>query len=285
MPRPAPAGERSTHGPDRPPAADPYAIPLLYDVLHTPGTSHEVRALERIARRFVRPPAEPFGAWLEPACGTGRYLRLAARRVRLAVGFDHSPGMIEYARIRVAGVPRPPRYFVASMQDFDRHLPRGSIDFAFNLINTIRHLESDADMLAHLAAVARVLRPGGAYAVGLSLCAYGRESPTEDVWRGVRGRLRVTQTIQYLPPAVPSRARRNHAGRFERVISHLHVVRGRSHHHHDATYRLRAYDLAQWLELIARSPLRLTATVDEDGRDAPPCEPGYAVYLLAHATR
>lgn len=285
MPRPAPIRERSARPPDAPPRSDPYADPLLYDVIHTPGTAREVRGLLRTARRFVRPPANPLGAWLEPACGTGRYLRLAARRVRLAVGFDRSSAMIDYARARAASAAVPPRYFVASMHDFDRHLPPRSIDFAFNLINTIRHLESDADMLAHLAAIARVLRPGGAYAVGLSLCAYGQESPTEDVWRGVRGRLRVTQTVQYLPPTASSRARRNDAGRFERVISHLHVVRGRRHEHLDGTYRLRAYDLRQWRELIERSPLRLAATIDEDGRDAAPCEPGYAVYLLTHPTQ
>ncbi|MBM4109060.1 MAG: class I SAM-dependent methyltransferase [Phycisphaerae bacterium] len=286
MPRAAPTQDRSARfGARGRPEGDLYAVPMLYDVLHTPGTAEEVAGLARIARRFVVGGGDPMGTWLEPACGTGRYLRVASRRVRSAVGFDMSAEMVEYARGRSRRGANPPRYFVARMEDFAGGVRAGSVDFAFNPINTIRHLESDAALLAHLSAVARVLRPGGVYAVGISLCAYGREGPTEDVWRGVRGRLRVTQTVQYLPASAGSRATRNEGGRFERVISHLHVVRGGVEQHVDSTYRLRGYSARQWEEVVSRSRLRIVGAVDDRGRDAVPTEPGYGVYVLGRATR
>lgn len=282
MPRPLPTHDEPPSPAPRlrgPPAANLYALPMLYDVLHTPGTVEEVRGLVRIARRFVGPRADPLGTWLEPACGTGRYLRVASRRVGKAIGFDMSAEMVEYARSRSALSPNPPRYFVARMEDF-RGIRSRSVDFAFNPINTIRHLESDAALLAHLAAVERVLRRGGVYAVGISLCAYGREEPTEDVWRGTRGRLRVTQTIQYIPPTAGSRATRNEGGRFERVISHLQVTRAGRNTHIDSTYRLRGYNLRQWEDVVERSALRILGAVTDSGRNARPIEPGYGIFVL-----
>jgi SAM-dependent methyltransferase len=260
----------------------PYDDPRLYDVLHTPGTAREVDGLELIAARFVRRPARGLGVWLEPACGSGRYLRVAAGRGRRVIGFDQSPAMVAYAveRARRLGLARRSRYFVGDMTDFGPRVKAGSVDFAFNPINTLRHLESDGAALAHLRCIKRALKPGGVYAVGLSLCAYGVEVPSEDVWRGSRGGLRVTQTVQYLPSAANSGRRGNHGGRFERVISHLEVRSGSRVWHVDSAYRLRGYNERQWRDLVARAGLRVLGVVDERGRDLPLAEPGYGVFVL-----
>lgn len=260
----------------------PYDDPWLYDVLHTPGTAREVDGLERIAARFVKRPARGLGVWLEPACGSGRYLRVAAGRGRRVIGFDLSEAMVAYARERARrlGLAGRSRYFVGDMTDFGGEVEAGSVDFAFNTINTVRHLESDEAALAHLRCVRRALKAGGVYAVGLSLCAYGVEVPSEDVWSGRRGGLGVTQTIQYLPPAARSGARNNTGGRFERVISHLEVKSGGRVHHVDSAYRLRGYNERQWRELVGRAGLRVVGVVDERGRDLPLSEPGYGVFVL-----
>jgi len=264
-----------------------YDDPLVYDVLFSPGTCAEVDVLERIARDWVRVRGGP-RAWLEPACGTGRYLRVLARRGYTVTGFDRSPAMVAYARRRVTAAwrgsrARAPRLFVADMIDFD--LGRRRADFAFNLFNTIRHLDSEAAVQAHFAAMARALRPGGIYAVGLSTTRYGREPLDEDVWEGRRGALRVHQTVQYVPPgaldALPVSGR---ARRIERVVSHLRIERhGRVVEHRDSTYGLRCYDEVQWRRLVASSALAEVGAVDSAGRPARPGESSYTVRLLVRA--
>lgn len=250
-----------------------YADAPVYDILHAQGTAAEVAGLERMAARAPR-SSEP---WLEPACGTARYLRLAARRGHRAIGFDRDPGMIAYAEERVRAAPpdarRRVRLFVGDMTDFARQIGPGRVGFAFNLINTIRHLETDAQMLAHFGQMAEVLRPGGLYAVGLSLTSYGMEFPSEDVWRGARGRCRITQIAQYIPPL-------DESDRAEQVHSHLVIERPGGAEHRDSSYTLRCYGLGQWRRLIDRSALELAGVVDPDGDDASPEPCGYAIYLL-----
>ena len=163
--------------------------------------------------------------------------------------------MIDYARRRMPG--RRTHLFVADMTQFADRMPAHSVDFAFNPINTIRHLETDAQMLQHFAEMARVLKPGGVYAVGLSLTSYAIEQPDEDLWEGTRGGCRVRQLVQYIPPAA--------GGRWERVISHLVVERGGRVAHSDSSYRLRCYDERQWRRLIARSTLRRIGLADVRG--------------------
>lgn len=291
---------------------EPYTDPRVYDVLHAPETAGEVRLLRRLAATLGCDAKAP--VWLEPACGSGRLLRAAARYGVRGFGFDISAPMIAYARecaarIGTRGVGttvvkkaskatarkapgaatiRAPRFFVADMRGFEAAaekefgapLPRA--DLAFNLINTIRHLSDDRAMLEHLEAVARVLKPGAAYLVGISLSSYGNEFETEDVWTGSRGGLRVTQAIQYLPAS----GRRGEGARAERVISHLTVIDQHApvgspgEWHMDETYALRSYDLKQWNELIAKSAMRVAATFDGNGESVTPSEPGYVLYAL-----
>lgn len=279
---------------------DFYEVPSLYDILHASGTAREVDGLERIVERFVgrgkgkrrrtahrtvRPgtahravPPGRESVWLEPACGTGRYLRVAAGRGVRAIGFDESEAMIGYARRRmeVLGLERHVDLFCGDMTDFATHLGTGRIDFAFNLINTIRHLESDAAMLAHFEQMRRVLGPSGVYAVGLSLTAYGLEFPSEDVWMGARGRCRVRQVVQYEPAA----GGRGKSARAERVYSHLTVTRPRGCEELDSAYELRSYSRGQWMGLLGRAGFEVLGVVDEDGRDMAIGAFGYGVYVL-----
>jgi SAM-dependent methyltransferase len=264
------------------PAAGPYDDPAVYDILHTPGSAAELDTVQRLARRHLE--AQGRGrrryTWLEPACGTGRYLRLLARRGEHAVGFDRDPAMVAYARrgMRALGPQRRARVLVADMTRFaDRVGPR-RIDIAFNLVNTIRHLQNDAQMQAHLIEVARVLRAGGLYVVGMSLTQYGAELPSEDLWVGRRGSCRVTQLVQYLPPGSPGPR-----GRIETVISHLMIERPRGVEHRDATYDLRCYDAAQWRKLVERSPLRIVAAADAHGNPIVDWNTTYVVFLMRSA--
>ncbi|MCC6660492.1 MAG: class I SAM-dependent methyltransferase [Phycisphaerales bacterium] len=252
-----------------------YEDPAVYDILHARGTAREVRGLFRIARRFIGPGKQ---TWLESACGTGRYLRAAARLGIRGIGFDLSPGMIEYARRPGTGQPRPgnPRFFVGDMTDFAARVRPASVHLAFNVINTIRHLESDKALLAHLREVRRTLRPRAVYVVGITLTSYGMEFPSEDVWHGARGRCRVKQVVQYVPPIGTKQER----GRQEMVHSHLVVTRGRRVEHRDSSYPLRCYSESQWLEAVHRAGLRARGLVDDDGRDIVASPSGYGLWVL-----
>lgn len=242
-----------------------YTDPVLYDILNTPGTAAEVNVLERLERRFA--PTRGLAAdrlWLEPACGTGRYLRVAARRGRRCVGFDVDPLLLAYARSRKAPAGfLAPHYHQADMTGFAAEcgLAPASVDFAFNPVNSLRHLASDRALLAHFAEMARVLKPGAVYAVGISLTDYQWLQEEEDLWEGTRGACRVSQLVNYLPPE-PGTPR----GRTETVISHLTVTRPGSVTHLDDTYDLRSYDAGQWRGIVGRSDLVQRGSFDAFGK-------------------
>ena len=260
--------------------ADWYDFPAWYDILHARGTAHEVRGLEAIARRFADTPVYRRSArsdarprWIEPACGSGRYLRAAASRGIRTTGIDTNPHMIAYARASFTRRGLDGRFIVGDMTSTTVSPPA---DFAFCTINTIRHLPTDQALLAHFEAVAASLKPGGVYAVGIGLTDYESEFPSEDTWTGARGRCRVTQVIQYLPA---TRERR-----VECAINHLAVVTPRTERHVDSVYELRAYNLRQWMSIIRRCPLELAGVCDEHANllEQGPSHAvnGYAIFAL-----
>jgi len=242
----------------------------VYDILHAPDTAWEVDGLERTFERFVSTRSrDPL--FLEPACGSGRYLRVLCGRGRRVAGFDIDDGMVAYASRGLEKFDASRwRIFSAGMVGFAQHMGRDRADLAFNPINTIRHLESDEQMLAHFEEMAGVLRTGGVYAVGISLTAYGLEAPSEDVWTGTRGRCTVTQRVQYDPQE----------RRREAVYSHLTIERPSGVEERSSSYVLRRYDRAEWDRLIERSALRLIASVDERGDEIGERAMGYGVDLL-----
>lgn len=93
---------------------------------------------------------------LELGCGTGSTALRLASRVRRYSASDFSPAMIEIAREKLRAQPTPGLQFAvgdAALPD----APPGSVDvvLAFNLLHLVSELDST------LAALARVLRPGG----------------------------------------------------------------------------------------------------------------------------
>lgn len=239
---------------------DLYADPMVYDILYTPGTAGEVTAFEKLEMMFAGGKLRANRLWFEPACGTGRYLRVAQGRGRRVAGFDRDCGQLEYARGRIKGPPGA--LFLAAMEDFSTAaakagLKPGRVDFAFNPVNTIRHLESDRAFLNHFNQMAGLLKPGAVYVVGLSLTDYANLVPEEDLWQTSRGRCKVSQLVNYLPPEPGTPT-----GRVETVISHLTVERPSGTQHFDDSYGLRTFDEKQWRNLVKRSRLELVGSFD-----------------------
>lgn len=248
-----------------------YEAAAVYDILHAPGTAADVAGLERLAGLHAG-AASASRTWLEPACGTGRHLRVLAAHGHRILGTDRSPAAIEYASATLARRGLSGRVSLRVADMTEPVAAPGSIGIAFNTINSIRHLPDDDAMLRHFEAIARALTPGGLYAVGLSTTLYGLEPPTEDVWTAARGRCRVTQLVQYLPPASGERT--------ETVVSLITVDRPSGARRIDDRYWLRTYSLEQWLALIDRSALTLHAVTDERGDPLDPAPCGYRLYLL-----
>lgn len=260
-----------------------YDDPRVYDVLFTPGTAAEVSGLERAFARHapavLRGRAHRNAVWLEPACGSGRYLRVIAARGGRVLGFDREPRMIAFARevLLRRGLGRRATLFTADMTRFAASVRAGSVDLAFNLLNTIRHLDTDRALRAHFREMARVLRPGGLYAVGLSLTRYGDEDPSEDVFRAARGGLRVEQVVQYLPPGHdPACA----DPRAETVLCHLTVTGGRRSDSRPSRYTLRCYDAAQWSAILETVPFDAVDCVNERGTSIGDLAWPYGIQIL-----
>lgn len=252
----------------------------------------------------------------EPACGSGRVLVALAKLGHNAVGSDIDPHMVDYANTRlrelglhVAGAStrdgtlrsvhrattkvRNPvmatrgagrgHAIVCAMDalptghDANALLP-GSIDLAINPINSIRHLASDAAMLRHLRIVKSLLADNGVYVVGLSMSMVGSEHDSEDIWKGSRKGVHVTQVVQYIPPTGTERGA---AARREHVLSHLTISRkGRADEHRDSAYWLRTYSKSQWLSLVQRAGLVVKSTHSTDGVAMPARELGYYWFAL-----
>lgn len=266
-----------------------YADPEIYDILHDEGTRSDITRFARIAYA-VSPALRGVKQlrWLEPASGSGRYLLACAERGDVALGIDLSREMIAYTlqRAQAKGYERAVAGLVGRMESFDvanarwagRPRAFGAAHIAFNPINSIRHLATDAAMLKHLSCVQRHVHRDGVYIVGLSLSAYGLESVSEDVWVGTRRGTTVTQVVQYEPPDIDATGV---ASRRERVISHLTITRkGAEDEHRDSAYWLRTYNLAQWTALIARSGWTIAATFANTGKRAKASEPGYFLFAL-----
>ncbi len=253
-----------------------YEDPSIYDILHSPSTGEDCEVLEGLFERYVASNGVK-GSWLEPACGSGRFLRVLGGRGRRILGFDQNRKMVEYARrrLRKLGLSSRARVFVASMESFAAKVPAASVALAFNTINTIRHLESDEAFLAHFSEMARVLAPGGVYVVGMSLSAYGEEEPSEDAWEGRRGRCRVHQLVQYLPPEAGGAG-----SRAEQVLSHLTIERPSRTEQRDHRYALRCYDKKQWHALIRKSALRIVEVTSDEGIAMRDFDGSYFLYLL-----
>jgi len=185
--------------------------------------------------------------------------------------------MIRYARKRMRTTDDGDEALlrVADMTGFAEHFPAEGVALAFNTINTIRHLPDDEDFLAHFGEMARVLRPDGIYVVGISLSAYELEEPSEDVWRGARGRCEVRQVVQYLPA--------DRQGRMEQVLSHLAITRPGGVETRDDSYGLRAFNRKQWRALVRRSPLSIVEVTSDRGEAMQDHDGNYFLYVLRRA--
>jgi SAM-dependent methyltransferase len=102
---------------------------------------------------------------LELAAGPAEHARELARRGLRATVLDQSAAMCAYAAARAKGAGLDLGVVEADMRDFS--IP-DRFDLAITMLNSLCHLYTLDDLLAHLTAVAAHLNPGGLYIAELA---------------------------------------------------------------------------------------------------------------------
>ncbi len=234
-----------------------YDHPIWYDILHDRDTAWEVGFLKRMAAKWVTTDqGGPLGKatnqyWLEPACGSGRFLRYLAKRNVRVLGYDINERAIQYAQRKLARQENQSTAIIGSMTEFCQ--PR-TFDFAFNTINTFRHLMSEKEALHHLHLIAESLKPGGVYFVGLDVVEYDVPEPMEETWVVNKAGCEVTQVMMTIPPEKEKR--------LERIINHITVRTRNREFYYESTYDLYTYSIRQWVRLIEKSPFEMVDAYD-----------------------
>lgn len=181
-----------------------YNAPRYYDIAFGWDPAGEVRILEDL---FARYAVGEVNRLLEPACGSGRLLRVFAERGYRVLGYDANPAMAAYAAERSDGGSHPGlEVRRAGMTDYDADR---EFDAAYNVINSLGYLTADTEIVEHFRGTAAALRPGGVYVVQAS-CAY-RELPGEPgVWSSARDGVRVRTSWRVVEQDHDRRLSREH---------------------------------------------------------------------------
>ena len=226
-----------------------YDYPRYYDLVYGSDWKAEVDFLNGVFGQHVRGTAKRL---LEPACGTGRLMFRLERKGYEVDGIDLSQNAVEYCNQRLLrhGFRRSAR--VADMTDFT---VKSKYCAAFNTINSFRHLEKHAQARDHLACMAKAIRRGGVYILGLHLCPRFGESVEEESWIARRGHLCV-QTSMWL-------VERNLRKRFERFHMRYDIWTPTDHKTLDDEFNFRTYTRQQFDTLLSEiSEFEIEATYD-----------------------
>jgi SAM-dependent methyltransferase len=171
-------------------AEELYGLPHYYDVAFSWDIEPEIGFLEDVFERHVPFPVRRI---LEPACGTGRFLRALPVHGYSVTGYDASPAMLDYAMrsLEDTGLGRTVTLLRDEMQTatFDR-----GFDAALNSINSLGYLLDEADIVSHLRLTGQALRPGGVYVVHLSCAWNGSPDMDHNTWEMERDGLRIRTT-------------------------------------------------------------------------------------------
>ena len=226
-----------------------YDFPKYYDLVFGSDWKAEFDFLtacfEKHCRRSVK-------TLFEPACGTGRLLIKLAQAGFTVSGNDLNPHAIDYCNARLKRNGFPTSTFVGDMADFILKKP---VDAAFNMINSFRHLPTEATAESHLKCMARCLKPGGIYALGLHLLPTRGPRVDEEAWSARRGNLAVNSHMW--TREVDTKGRMEHLG----MTFDIYTPTSHSRIRDDMQYR--TYTQKQFSRLLKTEPeLELVETYD-----------------------
>lgn len=173
-------------------STDWYDYPQYFDMVFRDETPAEIaffeKAFERFANRKVR-------RVLEPGCGSGRLIMAMAKLGYESCGLDLSKPMLGYLRQRL----RRGKLSAETVHgDMTRMKFSKRFDAAFCTFNTFRHLQNDADAIAHLRSVSDSLAPGGIYILGFHQIPLDADEDCIERWNASAGGTKVSVTLRVI---------------------------------------------------------------------------------------
>jgi SAM-dependent methyltransferase len=252
-----PTNQKSTHS--KPKNAQPisagksdaswYDHPRYYDLAFADETEQEADFLDRVFAKFSD---EPVRRVFESGCGSGRLVVAMATRNFDVVGFDLNEEMVRFSQEQLKSSDLPGKVIVADMGHFELD---GQFDGGFNMIDTFRHLPSEATAVEHLKSVARHLRAGGIYVLGFHLLPPDADLDCTERWRAKDDELSISFTLRVLEASREER--------FEKMRMSLLIRRAGETIRIRDDFHLRVYDADQARSLFAAVPeLELVETFD-----------------------
>lgn len=219
-----------------------YDVPRYWDLAFSDETRFEADFVDAVVARYLN--VDPSAVQvLEIGCGGGRQVIELARRGYDISAIDLNPECVQYTRKRLGRSRLRGDVWQADMADFC--VPR-SFDLVHCLVNTFRHLTSEASATRHLKCVARCLKPGGLYLLGFHLLPPDALELDGERWTVHARQLRITTTVRVLSF---SRRQRKETVRFSlRVTTPSQVLRFRTDH------ILRIYRADQFRRLLRAVP-------------------------------
>lgn len=254
---------------------DLYNYPQYYDLVYGSDWKAEFDFLracfDAYARRDVR-------RVFEPACGTGRLMVKLAQAGYEVAGNDLNERAVDYCNRRLERHGFSPTAVVGDMSDFTVKKP---FDAAFNMINSFRHLGTEAAARGHLRCMARALSPGGIYVLGLHLTPIVGDAQEKESWSARRGHLAVISSLWTIDRDLDRRE--------ERVGMAYDVYTPTRQFRLEGKSVFRTYTAQQFVELIWQEPLLEIAAIHDfsyDIDDAVELEPDVedAVFVLRRRT-
>jgi len=217
-----------------------YDYPRYYDLLFGSDWKAEFNFFEACFRRHCPRPVKRV---FEPACGTGRLLIKLANAGYDVSGNDLNPKAVDYCNDRFERFNHPRSSFVGDMSDFQL---KRRVDAAFNTINSFRHLPTEATAVAHLQCMARALRKGGIYILGIHLEPTEGERIEDEGWTARKGHLTINSYMW--SKGVDARRRMEHLGMV------LDVYTPTKHLQIEDHMEYRTYTHAQFRSLVRKVP-------------------------------
>uniref|UniRef100_A0A7C2PAG6 Class I SAM-dependent methyltransferase n=1 Tax=Schlesneria paludicola TaxID=360056 RepID=A0A7C2PAG6_9PLAN len=166
-----------------------YDFPKYYDLIFGSDWKAEYKLLTAVFERYAGRKVKRL---FEPGCGTGRLLVKFGKAGYDVSGLDLNEKAVAFCNARFRRHGLKDAAFVGDMADFHLKKP---VDACFNMINTFRHVPTEAAAKSHFRCIADGLAPGGLYVLGLHLTPETPQKCVEEKWSATRGSLTVNSRL------------------------------------------------------------------------------------------
>lgn len=231
-----------------------YDYPQYYDLAFKEQTNKEASFINNVIQKYSPLQASKV---FEPACGSGRLTIAVARHGYYCQGFDLNKTSLNYLDKKISQSKVDAQATYGRMECFALRLPYGAkFDAGFCTLSTFRHLHKTKDAITHLHHVAKHLKKGGVYLLGIHLITdkYDDCHESWDTTHGENGIIVQSslRSTQY-----------DLKNRLESIEAKILVTTPTEKIKLISTYQLKTYTLKQLHAILKQAPqLRHIATYD-----------------------